>query len=200
MKLISTAAIALALAAFSAAPAFAAPTVVDFEDVPSFSSIGDFYGASLGVTFGGDALGLSNDALGPYFSNAPSPLGVMTAVGADSAMNFAAGFTSLAFWYSSADATAGAVQVWSGANGTGSLLGAFDLSNNAASGCSDTAYCHFDYAYESFGGLAHSVTFGNATGVAFDNVTINAVPEPATVTLMLAGGLLLVGAQRRRRG
>ena len=203
--------LAAALALGVAMPAFAVPAVtLDFETVTSFASINQYYnggadsagaiGPSLGVSFNGDALGLQNDVLGPYFSNAPSALGVMTPVGADSAMNFAAGFKdTISFYYSSSAAASGAVQVWSGANGTGTMLASFDLAANAqADGCSDTAFCHFDKLSGSFGGTAHSLTFADATYIAaFDDITITAVPEPASALLMALGVAGLLVARRR---
>jgi len=203
---------AAAAALFAATPAFAASTLIDFETATSFASINEYYnggadsagaiGPSLGVSFGGDALALQNDPLGPYFSNAPSPLGVMAPVGSNATLNFAAGFTGeISFYYSSSDVVANAVQVWSGANGSGSLLASFDLAANAqAGGCSDSAFCHFDALSTTFAGTAHSVTFGNASNfAAFDNVSVTAVPEPSTMLLMALGlgGLMLV---QRRRG
>jgi hypothetical protein len=206
MKWLPTAALAL----FAAAPAFAASTVLDFESVTSFASINDYYnggadsagivGPAFGVSFGGDALALANDAAGPYFSHAPSALGVMTPVGSASTMNVAAGFLGLSFHYASAAAEADAVQVWSGADGSGTLLASFDLAANAQSnGCSDSPYCHFDLLQDTFAGPAHSVTFGNAVGAAFDNVSISAVPEPASGLLVMLGiGALAVVTRQRR--
>ncbi len=191
-----------ALALLSAAPAFAQNTLIDFETAPSFASIGSTY-AGLGVVFGADAQGLANDELGPYFSNAPSPLGVMFAAGSDAAMNAATGiyFTdAVSFSYSSSSALTGAVQVWSGLNGTGTLLASIDLANNAASNsCIDSAYCNFGTASATFAGTAQSVTFGGAANAAvFDNVAITAVPEPAAYVFM-ALGLAGIVARRRRR-
>jgi hypothetical protein len=201
---------AAAAALFAATPAFAADTLIDFEGVTSFASINTFYnggtdsagasGPALGVTFGGDALGLQNDVLGPYFSNAPSPIGVMAPVGADATLNDAAGFITVSFSYSASADVLGGVQAWSGLNGTGTLLASFDLVNNATAGCGDSAYCHFDLATSALSGTAHSLTFGNAANAAaFDNVTLSPVPEPSSVALMVTGlaGLML---SRRRRG
>jgi len=191
---------AAALALLAAGPALADQTItLDFETAPSFASIGEHY-AALGVSFGPDALGLANDEAGPYFSNAPSPLGVLFTTGADATMNVAAGFRdSVAFSYASTAFVPLAVSVWSGLNGSGKLLASFNLVENAQAGCSDTAYCNFDRVSSTFRGLAHSITFsGDATAAAFDNVTITAVPEPTTVLMMSFGLAGLMLAARRR--
>lgn len=203
MKLFFSATLALALSAAHAV-AMAAPVttstnvLIDFEDVTSFSPIAD----ALGVSFGGDALGLVNDEYSTFFTHAPSSIGVMTPVGAEAYLNVAAGFsTGLSLHYSSSSDVLNAVQIWSGLNGTGSLLASINLSNNAqAGGCSDSPYCHFEQAFAAFSGTAYSVTFGNATyAAAFDNVHVGAVPEPESLALMLAGGGVALLAVRRRR-
>jgi hypothetical protein len=209
----------VATALLAAAPAFAQTVILDFETVESFASIGGYYngqaitptvlpaptpslpGPAWGITFGDDALGLFNDTLGPYFSNAPSPLGVMTVVGPASVMNVALGFSSLGLAYSSLSAVTNAVQVWSGLNGTGSLLGSISLLANAQAGCTDSPLCHFDNTNLSFTGVARSVTFANAANeAAFDNLTVALVPEPASAALMCMGVLGVMGFAARRRG
>lgn len=199
---------ALAAGLLSAAPAFSATVTLDFEGVGSFASINEFYnggtdsngtsGPNVGVLFGGDALGLSNDELGPYYSNAPTPGTIMAPVGADAALNAPVGFAGTAsFYYSASEATS--VSVFSGLNGTGTLLGTLSLLGNAQSGCSDTAFCHWDPASLTFAGVAQSIQFGSAANLAgFDNVTIAPVPLPAAIWL-LGSSLLGFGGFARRR-
>ena len=185
--------------------------LVDFETPTSFAFVEEHYnggtdsamlaGANLGVSFTTDAMALQNDAAGPYFSNAPSPVGVMAPVGANATMNVAAGFVgTVGVWYSADSFVLQGVNVYSGLNGTGSLLASFNLVANAqADGCSSSAYCRFDQVSSSFAGTAKSITFGNAANMAaFDNISITAVPEPTTVLLMSLG--LATLALRRRRG
>lgn len=186
----------LAAAALFAAPAYAGVITIDFEAAPSFASILNTYSA-VGVSFGPDAQGLANDALGPYFSNAPSNLGVMFVSGTDNAMNVAGGFYGIDFFYSSAADVQDGVQVWSGLDGTGTLLASFSLVNNANAGCSDTAYCHWDRLGASLNGTARSVTFAaGAQLAAFDNISV--VPEPASALLAVLGlGILALRPRSR---
>ena len=202
----ATAALALAL------PAQANTSVtLDFEGVGSFASVGDFYnagtdgngnsGTNFGVSFSDASLGLSNDALATYFSNAPTPGTVMFATDSSAVMNVAKGFVNeISFYYSAASSALDVVTLYSGLNGTGNELGSISLSKNAQlGGCSDSPFCHWQRLSLTFSGTALSATFGgNAGNVAFDNVAITAVPEPASALLMALGGAaLLIGARRR---
>jgi hypothetical protein len=213
MKLVAAALACLPL--LIAAPAQAAVVSVTFDSVSSFASIGTHYaggtdsdgvaGANLGVSFGLDALGLKNDALGPYFSNAPSPAGVMTVVGPAATMNVPAGFSNLSFFYSSNAAIADAIEVWSGLDGTGTRLASLSLANNAqAGGCSDTAFCNFSSLSTALvGSLGFSVSFGKAaSAAAFDNLSLTVpgtVSEPGSVPIVALGLGLAALATRRRR-
>lgn len=207
--------VAFLLAASVPAIASAQTVTFDFEGPTSFVSILDYYnggaddagaiGPDLGAVFGGALQALRNDDLGPYFSNAPTPVGVMFVAGdlvdplTEAVVNVDVGFYGqVSFHYSSTAEVLGGVSVWSGLNGTGSLLASFDLGNNAQTGCSDTGYCHFDSISAGFSGVAKSITFGAATSAAaFDNLTITAVPEPTSALLMVAGVAGLLAARRR---
>ncbi len=188
----------------------AGPVLIDAETPTSFASVLAHYdggadsdgaiGPALGVQFGAGMLALQNDAAGTYFSNAPSPLGVLAPVDADSTMNVAAGFSgSISLWYSASQFSAQGVNVWSGLDGSGTLLASFNLVANAQQGCSDSDYCRFDQLSSSFFGTAHSVSFGNAANLAaFDNISISAVPEPTSMLMLSLGLATLVLARRRR--
>lgn len=207
MKLQISAALAASLAC--TAPALASILTIDFEAPTSFASIDQFYnggtdgagasGPNLGVSFGADALAVQNDALGPYFSNAPSPLGVMAPVGSDATLNFSGplGIHAVSFFYSAADVAT--VSLWSDFDGGGSLLGTINLAANAQDGCSDSAFCNWDQASIDFGAnIGRSITFGDAANVAgFDDVRIS-VPEPSSLAL-LSLGIAGIGAARRKQ-
>lgn len=78
-----------------------------------------------------------------------------------------------AFFYSSPLSVLGAVRAYSGLNGTGALLGSFDLLANASG-----AYDMWTQATLAFAGTAHSFDFtGSANVVGFDNISATA-PVP----------------------
>jgi hypothetical protein len=196
---------ALAAGLLATAPAFA--TTIDFQGAGDYNFVQDYYnggtndagasGANLGVSFGPDALVVTNDENFTYYSNAPTP-GVLAAIGPDTALNYAAGFNTLSFWYSSiADTT---ISIFSGLSGTGSLLASIDLLANAQNGCSDSTYCHWDLSSFNFDSVAQSIQFGSSAGAAgFDNISVTtAVPEPSTIALMLAS-LVGLGIMRRNQ-
>lgn len=200
----------LALLATAPALATAASFTVDFEkpwdyldgDVNGYYSGGTAAdgssGANLGVSFVGVS-GLSNDVNFTAFSGAPSPQGVAYAhtfaPGDVAVMNVAGGVSqALSFWYSAPTAATGAVKAYSGLNGSGTLLGSIDLAAN-----SSAAYDHWTRLNFSYAGTAHSFDLsGSANNVALDN--ISAVPEPASLLMLLAGGVAVLrqGARRRR--
>ena len=200
---------AAALLATLPIAALAGPVLVDFEKSWDYANgdVAGYYGgakaadgtsgANLGVSFV-NISGLSNDALGPYYSGAPSPLGVAYGHDEHSYMNMAEwAVGSFSFFYSSPAAVLGAVKAYSGLNGTGSLLGTLDLVANSSS-----LYDTWSSATFSFTGSARSFDFSSAgveSAVAFDNIAVTAVPEPSTVLLMLVGGAAALRTASRRR-
>ena len=193
----------------AAVPAVAAQTTIDFEGTGSFGSILEFYnggvdaagnsGANYGVSFTGSAMSLSNDATTQYFSHAPTPGTIMFVADQTAFMNVADGFTnSVSLYYSSIGVAANAVNIYSGLNGSGDLLGSFSLSDNAQSGCSDTFVCNFDQSIVTFSGTGKSIAFNSGVPAGYDNVSITPVPEPTTYALMMLG-LAGIGMVARRR-
>jgi hypothetical protein len=193
-----------AVSAMFASPAFATTFSIDFEKSWDFGlgDIDNFYnggaaqdgstgGPNLGVAFV-NVSGLSNqDGFPASFSNAPTPLGV--AYAHDVAyMNVASGVSGpLSFFYSAPQDALDAIKVYSGLNGTGTLLGQFSLGQNNTG-----AYDVWTPMTIQFSGTAMSFDFtGSANNVAFDN--IKAVPLPPAA-LLFGSALLGVPALRRK--
>ena len=136
--------------------------------------------------------------------------------GVTNAMNDVAGFQSLSFDYSiltnSASFAGGTVSLFSGLNGTGSLLGTVTLSaagttvpctGNLVNGVSKDEFCSWqNTSVTASGGIAESAVFGGkaALDTEFDSVALTApVPVPAALLLMISGVGGLAGFARRRR-
>jgi hypothetical protein len=212
---------ALALSAAVAGAASASPVVLTFEGVGDEANINNFYnggtdslgnsGPNYGVSFSGPTLGLIDaDAGGTgNFANEPTPNTIMFFLSASSAvMNYAAGFdTGFAFFYTSS--TAATVNIWSGLDATGSLLGSINLSaqynGNGCKGDPTGDFCNWTAIGVGFAGTAHSIDFGGtANQTGYDNITFgsstpgNGVPEPGTWAMMITG-MGLAGAMFRRR-
>lgn len=207
---------ALAAASMAAlmAPAMAAPFVLDFEGIANGAAVGNFYnggaGTNYGVSFSPATLALIDaDAGGTgNFANEPSANTIMFFLDANNAiLNYAAGFdTGFSFYYTSS--TAAPVTIWSGLNGTGSLLGTINLVAQHTQNCSGDpsgTFCHWDAIGVAFAGIAKSINFGGtANQTGYDNITFGSatpvpgIPEPSTYA-MLALGLAGVGFVARRR-
>jgi hypothetical protein len=204
-KLFATAALAsgLALAAHTAS---AAVVTLTFEGVGNNNSIGNFYnggaGGNDGISFGSGALGLvsAQDGGSGNFTNAPSGDTIAYFLsGPGDVMNVAAGFnTGFSFYYADQVGFTGLVQVFSGVNGTGTLLASLNLP------ATPNPYNVFVPVGVAFAGIAESVIFGgSANYIGFDNITLgasmpNPVPEPVSLGLFGAGiACLAFGARKR---
>ena len=211
----------LAGAFLLAGPAHASVVVLDFEGLQDLEAIQDFYnggtgslgssGVDYGVSFSGATLGIISGLAGGSgnFENAPSGVTVMFFLDENNAiMSYADGFdTGFSFFYSS-NTGDGRVEVYDGAGGTGVLLAALNLAQQANLGCppgASTFYCNWDPIGVAFSGIAQSIKFiGAANFIAFDDITFgsetpgepNGVPEPGTLLLL---GSLMAGLGFRRR-
>jgi len=198
--------------------------VLDFEGVGDLANINGFYnggtdslgnsGTNYGVQFGSNTLAVIDADSGGNgnFANEPSPDTIMFFLTGTAILNYGAGFdTGFSFFYTSA--TAAAVNVYDGLNGTGNLLATLNLTaqyNDNCVGDPSGSFCNWTAVGATFSGIAKSIDFGgtvNQTG--YDDITFGSatagdrgnpvtVPEPATVA-MLGLGLVGMGFTRRRK-
>lgn len=188
--------------------ASAATTVLTFEGLDNAAQVGNFYAPDYVFSPGTIAF-VDFDAGGTgNFANEPSPNTTITFIDAASAiLNVVNGFdTGFSFFYSSS--TTGTVNVWSGLDATGTLLGQVNLLAQFNEGCGGDPtgqFCNWTSAGISFAGVARSIDFGGtANQTGYDNITFGSafaggVPEPATWALLVMGFGAMGAAMRRRR-
>lgn len=196
--------------------------VLNFEGIAIGSGgtpIGNYYnggaGTNFGISFFGNALAINSSVGGcggsGNFALQPSGCGALFFLeGGATGMNRSAGFTTGFSLFYSAVNSPGSLQVWSGLNGTGSILASLGLpttpNGNSLPGCLGRAFCPFSAVGIGFTGTAQSIVFaGVADQIAFDDITFGSttpgtvVPEPSTYVLMAAGLAALGFVSRRRR-
>ena len=200
----------------STAFAHSSGELLNFQGLGDLQQVGDFYNGSgisntpnYGVTFSSNFYGLRSVYNGGSGAFAPNPTGTpaifingLAGTTATGYMNVASGFTSgIQFFY-----TAGfneTVSIWSGANGTGTVLATLSLSPNNSGCTSFPTYCSWTSIGLSFSGTAKSVSFsGPVNGIGISDITLGAnttaIPEPATLSL-LGTGLVAASLVRRRK-
>jgi hypothetical protein len=191
--------------------------LLKFYGVGNEQPVGNFY-SSIGVSFSSNFLGLQSPpgSFAPIFpdpnnQNAPltaifiCPGGVAANCGSGSSlgvMNDTNGFSNgINFFYAAGKSET--ITIWSGANGTGTILQTITLSPNSCTQGGNTCQYQWSQIGISFSGTAHSITFsgpGDQFGLAYLtlNSSTSAIPEPSPVYL-LGTGLGIVGLAKFRR-
>jgi len=185
--------------------------VNEVEILNYFNGGADGHGAvgpSDGVVFSSTAV---QDLAGTAgkFENAPSA-GVLYVTYSSSVagvMNVASGFTALSLDYSLLDNSstyASTIDLYSGLNGTGTLVGTLSLSassNPVACTNHSDEFCTWTGASAQLSGIAESVVFASAAATAnegeeFAQLQVSEVPLPGAFLLLFSG---LAGLPLTRR-
>ena len=201
----------VSLGVISSGQANAAVIVLTFEGVANQTPVGSYYAPDYIFSPATLALVDSDAGGGGNFANEPSANTIMFFTNANNAiLNVTNGFsTGFSFFYSSA--TAASVNVWSGLNASGSLLGTIALAPQFDTNCAGDpggTFCNWTNAGVTFAGIASSIDFGGtASATGFDDITFGsdvagAVPEPSTWAMLLlgfgaVGGALRIGRKKK---
>lgn len=167
-------------------------------------------GPNYGVSFESNALVLSSEDVGGggNFTNEPSQPNILFFLtGTGDVMDVPGGITTgFSFYYSGNSAEGnGSVDIYSGLDGTGTLLASFLVNTSLTPLCSSgPAYCVWEPDGVAFGGTAESVVFaGAANYIGWDDITLGSsspvTPEPASLLLIGTGLAGLATKLRRQR-
>ncbi|MGA7220232.1 MAG: hypothetical protein WBX38_18085 [Candidatus Sulfotelmatobacter sp.] len=186
--------------------------LLTFAGLQNGQLVGNFYNGSglastpnYGVVFSSNFYGALPTSQGGGGNFSPTPLNMhaifFTASASPTYLSVANGFSSgINFFYTSGFQET--VTVWSGANGTGTVLATINLAPNNPANCVP-AFCTWSDVSINFSGSAESVTFtGTANGIGLADITlgrsVTGIPEPSSFYLLGTGVLALCAHGLRR--
>jgi len=194
------------------------PELLNFTFLPNLTTVGNYYDG--GAVYNVPNYGVSftnfwglNNGFGPFATD-PTKTPIIfinntvngpAGTNVTGIMTVGPGFsTGLNFLFTAAFGAGQSelITVWSGPNGTGTILATLRIYSNDAS-CGTPALCIWTSVGVGFSGTAHSVTFsGPADELGISDITLNstrtALPEPSSIYL-LAAGLAGISAGGLRR-
>lgn len=191
--------------------------ILDFEGIGSQARIEEFYnggtdsmgnsGVNYGVSFGSNALALTESDPQANFSGEPSEETAMFFLTGSAILNYDSGFdTGFSFYYSTVS-YAGSVSVYDDLNATGNLLGTIAVEALGYGPDEDNPFSNWEIGFLGFSGIGKSIDFGGTVNqVGYDNITFGSInpnieqpiPEPTTMLLFGIGLLGLAGASRKK--
>jgi hypothetical protein len=197
-------------------PAHASGILLNFAGLKDTEPVENFYnggvggfgstkGLNYGITFSSNTLAIKSYLQGGSGSFVQTPVGtpgIFFTGTTPGVMNSNAGFTNGVNFYYVAGTTV-TVAVWSGSNGTGSVLATITLFPNSGGGCGAN-YCSWTPIGLSFVGSGKSLSFsGPANLLGISDITVGssqtAIPEPSSFLLLGTGIVGLYGRLRRRQ-
>jgi hypothetical protein len=214
---------AIAIPALSGVPAQAGVIDLTFEGINSaypppggYAFIENFYnggtssvgtsGPNYGISFSSNAQAIclnstsvvcSNTSRGGLGDPNSQKGGLFFLSGSSTFMDVPGGFTTGFSFNYTAPFDSGSVSVYSGLDGTGTLLATLFIPTTTSGPCSgySASFCPFFPDGIGFSGTAESVAFsGVANQIVFDDVTFGSItpgttPLPSTWTMLIAGFL-----------
>jgi hypothetical protein len=205
----------VALSVVVASPAAASPITLTFEGIGHNNQVATFY-VLQGITFSANAIAQTSTG-NPAFQNLPSEETILTQEQGSITIDVLGGFTGGVSVYYAVNTNRSGFQVFSGPNGTGSVLvtspGFIDNIgglNTCTAGANPGDPACWTLVSANFAGTGLSIRLPSVDGtLLFDNLTLNlvqdplqdpsAVPEPASM-LLLGSGLVGVARHLRNRG